>query len=153
MVFLPLRPFDKCNHPVEKGGALRRGDANLDLVGKNSGAACNRGAVAALASHWCGFAGDRRLVDRCDPFDHTAIARNEIAGVDEESVPNLQLDCGHAFDTVLMPLLLLGSMSRFAHVSVRLSQRGGLGLSAAFGQGLSEICEKQGGHCDPAEDV
>jgi hypothetical protein len=44
-------------------------------------------------------------------------------------------------------------MSRFAHVSVRLSQRGGLGLSAAFGQGLSEICEKQGGHCDPAEYV
>ena len=95
---------------------------------------------------------DRRLVDRCDPFDHTAIARNEIAGVDENQSPI----CNSTADTpltVLMSLLLLGSMSRFAHVSVRLSQRGGLGLSAAFGQGLSEICEKQGGHCDPAEDV
>jgi hypothetical protein len=87
LVFLPLRPFDKRNHPVEKGGASRRGDANLDLVGKNSGAASNRGAVAALASHWRGFAGDRRLVDRCDPFNHTAIARNEIAGVDENQSP------------------------------------------------------------------
>jgi hypothetical protein len=44
-------------------------------------------------------------------------------------------------------------MSRFAHVSVRLSQRGGLVLSVALGQGLSEICEKQDGHCDPAEYV
>ena len=86
-MFLPLRSFHKRNHPVEKGGALRRGDANLDLVGKNSGAACNRGAVAALASYWRGFAGDRRLVDRCDPFDHTAIAQNEIAGVDAELSP------------------------------------------------------------------
>lgn len=44
-------------------------------------------------------------------------------------------------------------MSGFARVSVRLSQRGGLVLSAAFGQGLSEICEKKSGHCDPAEYV
>jgi hypothetical protein len=99
LVFLPLRPFDKRNHPVEKGGALRRGDANLDLVGKNSGAACNRGAVAALASHWRGFAGDRRLVDRCDPFDHTAIAQNEIAGVDENQSPI----CNSTADTPLTP--------------------------------------------------
>ena len=144
--FLPLRAFDKRDHPVEKGRALRRGDADLDPVGENPGAAGNGGTIAAaLADDGRGFAGDRQFVDRGDAFDHVAVAGNKIAGLDKNDFPGFQIDRGHAFDDVLhaAPTIRIDEPFR-PRVGARLAQGRGLRLAAAFGDSFREIRKKQG---------
>ena len=76
---LPLGAFDQRDHAVEKGRALRRGDADPDPVGQHLGAAGHGRAVAAgFADDRRGLAGDRRLVDRGDALDDLAVAGNEL---------------------------------------------------------------------------
>jgi hypothetical protein len=56
--------------------------------------------TAAFADHWRRFTGDRRFVDRGDALDHIAVARDEVAGFNQNHVPGFQIDCGHAVDDV-----------------------------------------------------
>ncbi len=59
-------------------------NANDDPVGQHARAAGDRRKVAAgFADHRRGFAGDRGFVDRRHAFDHLAIGRNRVAGLDQ----------------------------------------------------------------------
>ena len=93
---LPLRALDESDHPVEERRAGCRGDAHLDPVGDHLRSAGDRRTVAAaLADHRRRLAGDRRLVDRGDAVDHLAVARDEVAGLDQDDIARLQLGRRH----------------------------------------------------------
>ena len=140
---LPLRPFDERNHAVEEGRSRRSRNADLDPVGKNAGAAGHGRAIAAtLADHGRGLAGDRRFVDRGDAIDNIPIARDEVAGLDEErDRPASGPTPGPA--RCESPS---GDETFRDRVGARLAQCRRLRLAAAFGHGFREIREKQ---CDP----
>ena len=90
-VFWRCGALDQRDHAVEEGRARRRGDAHLDPVGDHLRAAGHgRAVAAALADHRRGFAGDRGFVDRGDAFDHLAVARDEIAGLDQHDIARLE---------------------------------------------------------------
>ena len=94
--FLPLRTFDKPDHAVEEGRALRGGDAHDDPVGDHHRAARHRRAVAAgLADNRRGFAGDRGFVHRGHAFDDVAVGRDQIARSIIDDVALFQLDRRH----------------------------------------------------------
>ena len=91
--FLPLGALDQRDHAVEEGRTRRRGDAHDDPVGNHGRAAGHRRAVAAgFADDGRGFAGDRRLVDRGDAFDHIAIAGDHVAGLDDDKIAGPQIE-------------------------------------------------------------
>ena len=92
---LPLGAFDQPDHAIEEGRARRGRDAHADPVGQHLRAAGHRRAVAAgFADDRRGLAGDRRLVDRGDAFDHLAVGRDDVAGFDQHDVADLQLVLG-----------------------------------------------------------
>ena len=65
-----------------------------DPVGQHGGAAGDRGPVAAgLADHRGRLAGDRRLVDGGDALDDVAVARDDLAGLDDHPVADAQRRC------------------------------------------------------------
>ena len=80
--------FDQRDHAIEEGFAGVGGDAHLDPVGEDLGAAGDGGAIAAgFADDGGGFAGDGGLVDRGDAFDDFAVAGDEVAGCDVDESP------------------------------------------------------------------
>jgi hypothetical protein len=104
---LPLGAFDQRDHPVDEGRARRGGDFHLDEVGEHGGAAGDGRAVAAgLANDGRGFAGDRRFVDRGDPFDDVAVAGDDVAGFDQYDIAQRR---SSAFTPSTTPLRFSGS--------------------------------------------
>ena len=74
---------------------MRRRDPDLDPVGEDAGAAGHgRAVAAALADHGCGFAGDRRFVDRGHALDHLAVGGDQVAWLDQDKVADLELGGG-----------------------------------------------------------
>ena len=142
---LALRAFDQRDHAVEEGRARRRRDRHLDPVGDHRRAAGDRRAVAAaLADDGRGFAGDRRFVDRGDAFDDVAVARDEIAGLDQHDIALLQRRRRHFAprDVAVAPLRRDSSLA-IASVLLWRSARG-LRLAAAFRDRFGEIREEHG---------
>ena len=89
---LPLGAFDERDHPVEKAVPRLLSHPHPDPVGDDTRAGGHRRAVAAsLADDRRGFAGDRRLVHRCDALDHFAVGGDQVAGLDENNVAGAQL--------------------------------------------------------------
>ena len=128
----PLGALDEGDHPVEEGLAGFLGDFHDDPVREHPGAAGDGRAVAAgLADHRRRLAGDRRLVDRCDPLDHRSVAGNRLARLDDDDVAADQLG-GRLLATVAQARGGLG-----AH---RLQARR-LGAAAALGQRLRQVRE------------
>ena len=73
------------------------------------------------------FAGDRRFVDRGDAFDHLAVGRDDVAGLDQHDVAGLQARSPGTSSIVLSVI----RSSSLAMVSVLgLPQRLGLRLAA-----------------------
>ena len=94
---LPRGALDEGDHAVDEGRAGGGGDADLDLVGEDLRAAGHRRAVAAgLADHRGGLAGDGGLVDGGDALDHLAVGGDQVAGLDEDDVADLERGAGHA---------------------------------------------------------
>ena len=138
---LPLGALDQPDHAVEEGGAGRRGDAHADPVGQHLGAAGHGRAVAAgLADDGGRLAGDGRLVDRGDALDHLAVGGDDVAGLDQHDVADLQAGAGHE--------LVVLRVGRGQQLGLRLRalapQRVGLRLAAALGHGLREVGEQHG---------
>ena len=105
---LPRRALDQRDHPVDERRARRGGDADLDEVGEDRRSARDGRAIAArFPDHRRGFAGDRRFVDRGDAFDDFAVARDDLAGLDEHDVADAQIERVDAFDE---PAQILGSI-------------------------------------------
>ena len=91
----PRGALDERDHAVEEDSARLLGDLDHDPVGEHARAAGDRGAVAAgLADHRRRLAGDRRLVDGGDALDHGAVARDHLAGLDDDDVAARQLGRG-----------------------------------------------------------
>ena len=96
---LALGSLDERDHPVDERLARSGGDAHDDLVGEHPGAAGDRGPVAAgLADHGSRLAGDRRLVDARDPLHDVAVARDDLAGHDDDLVTDVELRPGHLLE-------------------------------------------------------
>ena len=138
---LPLGALDQADHAIKKGRALARGDAHLDLVGEHARAAGHRRAVAAaLANDRGGFAGDRRFIDRGDTLDDLAIARDQVARLDEHDIADLQLVGRH-----VLPIRGIGGTEPLCdRLRLRAPQARRLRLAAAFGDRLGEIGEQHG---------
>ena len=146
---LALGALDQRDHAVEEGRAGRRGDAHADPVGQHLRAAGDGRAVAAgFADDRGGFAGDRRFVDRGDAFDHLAVGRDDVAGLDEHDVADLQAGAGHQLE--------VGAVVAGEQLGLRLgarpAQRIRLRLAAPFGDGFGEIGE-QHGEPEPEDDL
>ena len=93
------RSLDEGDHPVHKGLAGRGGDPHDDLVREHHRATGHRRPVATgFAYHGGGFAGDRRLVDRRDAVHHITVAGDDLAGLDDDEVTDLQVPTGHLDD-------------------------------------------------------
>ena len=135
---LALRALDQRDHAVEEGLARIGGDAHLDPVGDDRGAAGDGAAIAAaLANDRRRFAGDRGLVDRGDALDHFAVAGNDVAGLDQHHVAAAQLR-SPAPSRSLPPRsdqLGLG-------LGAGLAQVVGLRLAASLGHRLGEVGEQ-----------
>ena len=123
------------------------GDAHLDPVRDHLRAAGHRRAVAAaLADDRRGFAGDRRFVDRGDALDHLAVARDEVAGLDQHDVALLELGRGNG-----LPLGVRGVGQPLGHgLGLGLAQGRGLRLAAALGHRLGEVGEQ---HREPEPEI
>ena len=152
---LPFGAFHQRDHAIEEGGTLGRGDAHLDPVGQHARAAGDgRPVAAALADHRGGFAGDRRLIDRGDAFDHVAVARDHFAGLHQHEVPRLEVGRGDRLVQAVRVEAAVGARQQpLRHrLGARAAQRRCLRLAAAFRHRLGEVGE-QHGHPQPDDDL
>ena len=118
-----------------------RGDAHADPVGQDLRAAGHRRTVAAgFADDRRRFAGDRRFVDGSDAFDHFAVRRDDVAGLDEHDVTDLQAGAGHQLELGAV----VAGQKLGLRLGARLAQRVGLRLAAAFGDRFGEVGEQHG---------
>ena len=69
---------------VSPGSAVMRTTIRSDRTRRAAGD--RRAVAAALADDGRRLAGDRRLVHRGDPLDHLAVARDHLAGLDDDHV-------------------------------------------------------------------
>ena len=146
---LALGALDQPDHAIEEGGAGRRGDAHADPVGQHLRAAGHRRAVAAgLADDRRGLAGDGRLVDRGDALDHLAVGGDEVAGLDQHDVADLQAGAGDQ----LVVLRIGGGQQLGLRLRALAPQRVGLRLAAALGDGFGEV-GKQHREPQPQDDL
>ncbi len=136
---LPRGALDERDHPVEEAlaGPLRHADD--DLVGEHARAAGHRRTVAArLADDRRGLAGDRRLVDAGDPFDHLAVGRDHLARRDHDDVTLGQSARRDLLDRAV------GAASVGGRLGACPPQRLGLRLAAALRHRLREVGEEDG---------
>ncbi len=134
---LALRALDQRDHAVEEGLARVGGDAHLDVVGDDRGAAGNGAPVAAaFANDRGGLAGDRGLVDRGDTFDHFAVAGNDVAGLDQHHVTAFEFRRRDQLDAAA------GSDQLGLGFGAGLAQVVGLRLAASLGHRLGEVGEQ-----------
>ena len=138
---LALGAFDERNHAVEEGRALGGRDAYANPIGQNLRAAGHGRAVAArLADDGRRFAGDRGLVDRGDAFDHLAVRRNDVAGLDEHDVADAQRLARNQL--VVARRLVLEELG--LRLAARAPERVRLSLAAALRDRLGEVGEQHG---------
>ena len=140
---LALGALDEGDHPVDERLAGPRGDAHDDPVGEHARPAGDGRAVAAgFADHRCRLAGDRRLVDARDALDDVAVARDDLAGDDDDLVAEVELGAGHLLDRPV------GAPAVRHRLGAGLAQRVGLRLAATLGHRLGEVREQ---HREPEE--
>ena len=133
-------PSTRRDHPVEERLARLLRDLDDDAVGQDARAAGDRRAVAAgLADDRRGLAGDGRLVDGRDALDDRAVARDDLAGLDDDDVAAAQLGGGL--------LGAVGQRARSSSCASRAARR--LRLAAALGDRLGEVAEH---HREPQPD-
>ena len=136
---LPFGAFDQLDHAVEKGRAGCRGDAHANPVRQHLRSAGHRRAVAArLANDRRRFAGDGGLVDRGHAFDHFAVGRDQIAGLDQNDVVDLQLGRGNE----PIVLQIVPGQELGLRLGALAAQRLRLRLAAAFSDRCGEVGEQ-----------
>ena len=132
--FLPGGTLYQSDHAVQKAVARLRGDADLQPVRHNGGAAGDGAEVAAaLPDHGGGLAGDGGLIHRGDALNDLAVVGNDLAGADQDHIALLQLAGGDdGLSAILVEQVCLG-------ILLGLFQRGRLCLAPAFSHGLREV--------------
>ena len=89
-----------------------------------------------------GFAGDRRFVDGGDAGHHLAVRGDEVAGLDENDVADLEVEGVHAFEDVAEVFRVEEPLG--PRVAAGPAHGVGLRLAASFGDGLGEVGEQHG---------
>ena len=140
--------LDQGDHAIEEARTLFGRDAHLDAVRQDLGAAGDGRAVAArLADDGRRFAGDGRFVDGGHTLDDLAVTRDDVAGLDQDDLADLQRMGPHRLEDVAHAHQDLGD-GFAAHTT----QRVRLGLAAALGHRLGEGGE-QHRHPQPGHDL
>jgi hypothetical protein len=148
---LPGSAFDESDHPVDEALPRLLRDLHHDVIGEHARAAGDGGSVATgLADDRRRLAGDRRLVDARDPFDDVTVARDGLAGFDDDDVALPQLRRRHVFARARCRVAALRPPDQPVGDGVGLGspQRLRLCLAAAFGDCLGQV-RKQHGHPQP----
>ena len=135
---LPDRAFDKGDHAIEEGRALRRRDLDPEPIRGDARAARDRRTVASrFTDNGRGFSGDGGFVNRGHALDYLAVARDVIAGFDQHDVARLELGRVDQIEAPPLPVLKTLGLGVGAHAA----QAVGLGLAATLGHRLGEIGE------------
>ena len=138
--FLSVGPLYQSDHAVEKGLARLGGDLDHDAVRQDVGAARDRAAVATgLADHGGRFTGDGRLVHGGDPLHHVAVARDDLARLDDAEVADLERSGRDLARGAVRPAKVGEGLA------AGVTQCVGLGLAPALGHRFSEVGEDDGG--------
>ena len=110
---------------------------DLDPVRQHLGAAGNGRAVAAgFADHGSRLAGNGRLIHRSHAFNHFAVARDVVAGLDVNHVSCAKQAADDLFKAAV------GRVALGDGLALGLAQRVGLRLAAALGHGLGKVGEQ-----------
>ena len=140
--FLSFGAFDQPDHAIEEGRARCGCDAHAYPIGQHLRAAGDGRAVTTrLADHRCRFAGNRRLVDRSHAYDHLAVRRNKIAGLDQNKVANLKAGTRH--QPIVLLIACAGNELGLGFGALT-AQRVGLCLTPTLGDGFREVGEQHG---------
>ena len=173
-VFWRLGALDQGDHAVEEALARSGGDAHHDPVGEHPGAAGDRRAVAAgLADDRGRLAGDGRLVDGGDALDDVAVAGDQLAGLDDAQVADVEgrrrpaprcVPSGSCTNAVVservlrrvsawaLPRPSATASAKLANSTVNQSQSGDQpGEHVLRGVGGAEVLEEQDGGEDAAD--
>ena len=137
--FLAFGAFHQRDHAVQGGLARVGGDADEQPVRHQPRVAGDGRTVAArLADHRGGFAGNRRFVDRRNPFDDLAITGDHFRGGNTYHIALAQAGGRHHLEAAI------GFLASGAQAFAASLEAVGAGLSAAFGQGFGEVGEQHG---------
>ena len=137
--FLALGAFHQGDHPIEGGLTGVGGDANQQPVRHQPCVAGDGRTVAAgFANDRCGFAGDRRFVDRRDAFDDFAVTGDHFPGSDAHHIPLAQAGGRHHFEAAI------GLFTPRTQAFTASLEAVGAGLATPFGQGFGEVGEQHG---------
>src|ERR1035441_7943697 len=98
---------------------------------------CVPPVTAELANDRSRLAGDRRLIDGGDAFDHLAVRGDEVASLHQNHVAHLKIGAGDA----LVVLPVGASQELCLRLCTLASQRFGLRLATAFSDGFGKVGE------------
>ena len=128
------RALDKADHVVEEALAGIGRDADEERVREHARAAGHGAAVAAgLADDRGGFPGDGGFVDGRGALDDLAVARDDLAGLDEDDVALGELGRVNGLERAVL------AAAAGDELLARSAEGAGLGLATALGDGLGEV--------------
>ena len=137
--FLPLCPFDQCDHTVQSGLAGVGADLHQQPVTDQPRIAGHRRAITArLTDHRRRFASNRRFVDRGNPFNHLAVAGNHLPRFDAHHIPFAQAGGRDDFKAAR------GSAPTRTQAHTASFEAIGPSLAAPLGQGFGKVGEQHG---------
>ena len=135
--FLTPCAFNETNHVIEEALAGIGRNADLDPVGQNLCASCNRTAVSSrLPDYRSGLPRYGRFINGGHPLDDLSIRRDDLTSRNEHDLALAQFFGRGLFERSVRAQAVCRSLC------ARSSKGIGLGLSAALGKRLCEIGKK-----------
>ncbi|MNZ76853.1 hypothetical protein D3C78_953750 [compost metagenome] len=136
---LALGAFDQGDHAVQGRFAGIAGDADQQPVGDQPGIAGHRRAITTgLTDHRRGLTGNRRFVDRGNPFEHFAVTGDHFPGHDLDHIVLAQAGRRHYLETARRV-----ATPRAEALATGL-EAVGTSFTTAFGQGFGKVGKQHG---------
>ncbi|MNF76823.1 hypothetical protein D3C84_589490 [compost metagenome] len=136
---LALGAFDQGDHAVQGRFAGIAGDADQQPVGDQPGIAGHcRAITTGLTDHRRGLTGNRRFVDRGNPFEHFAVTGDHLPGHDLDHIVLAQAGRRHYLETARRV-----ATPRAEALATGL-EAVGTSFTTAFGQGFGKVGKQHG---------